>query len=45
VNRGEFAARYDTVVATVPWQAESPTDIHALEKLLLDATGLEALQF
>jgi anion-transporting ArsA/GET3 family ATPase len=42
-HRGEFAARYDTAVATVPWKSESPTDLDALESLLTDSNGLESL--
>ena len=43
VNREEFAARYNTAVATVPWQQESPTSIGALEALFTQADGLEVL--
>ncbi|HSR43769.1 MAG TPA: ArsA-related P-loop ATPase [Acidimicrobiia bacterium] len=45
VRREEFALRYGTPVATVPWQPESPTDLHALEDLLTQAEGLEVLRF
>jgi anion-transporting ArsA/GET3 family ATPase len=41
LNRDEFAVRHETPVATVPWQPESPTDLHALENLLEAAEGLE----
>ena len=43
VSRGEFELRYRTPVATVPWQPESPTDLHALESLLTAAEGLDIL--
>lgn len=44
VRRGEFAARYETALATVPWQPESPTDLESLELLLDNATGFETLK-
>ncbi len=43
INREEFAARYTTRVATIPWQPESPTNLAALEALLEHSTGLDHL--
>ena len=43
VRRGEFAARYSTPLATVPWQPESPTDLKSLEQLLDASTGFEPI--
>ncbi len=44
-HRGEFAAHHKTVVATVPWQPESPTSLHALDELFTRAEGLDVLGF
>lgn len=41
--RAEFASRYDTRLAIVPWQPEPPTDLDALERLIKVSEGLEAL--
>ena len=38
--RLEFAARYRTTLATVPWRPEPPTDLDALEDLVAGADGL-----
>jgi anion-transporting ArsA/GET3 family ATPase len=43
IHREEFALRYRTPVATVPWQPASPTSVETLEHLLSSATGLEEL--
>jgi anion-transporting ArsA/GET3 family ATPase len=39
--RGEIAARYEATLASIPWQASSPTNLEALGALLEDATGLD----
>ncbi len=41
--RAEFASRYDTLLAVVPWQPEPPTDLDALERLVKASEGLEKL--
>lgn len=38
--RAEFAARWDTEIATVPWRSQAPTDLDALGSLIEDAQGL-----
>jgi anion-transporting ArsA/GET3 family ATPase len=39
--RREFAARYATATASVPWQDEAPTSLEALAAMFAAATGLE----
>ncbi len=38
--RAEFAGRYRTRIATVPWRSHAPTDLDALADLLSSAHGL-----
>lgn len=39
--RVEFAARYSTELTTIAWQRRAPTDLDALERLVVGATGFD----